>query len=162
MIKGQGIIISTLLLLQSLHSGHGFTLLPARRAPYCRSVGRTMVKAAAGGEGDSSTHRKQQELMMEEMSRIGAQKIASLGIPERAKRAMLAEAVEDRIFDLTDQLEQLIEDNTIPEENRPQAVQLAQQTKVLQIQYQELVSGKSSSILDSLEAAMKADDETDE
>ena len=121
-----------------------------------------MVKAAAGGEGDSSTHRKQQELMMEEMSRIGAQKIASLGIPERAKRAMLAEAVEDRIFDLTDQLEQLIEDNTIPEENRPQAVQLAQQTKVLQIQYQELVSGKSSSILDSLEAAMKADDETDE
>ena len=90
---------------------------------------------------------------MEELSRIGAERIASLSISERTKRAMLAEAIEDRIFDLTDELDSLIVDNTIPVENREKAVELAKQTKTLQIQYEELVSGKSSSVLDSLEAA---------
>ena len=98
---------------------------------------------------------------MEELSRIGADKIASLGVAERTKRAMLAEAIEDRIFDLTEQLDQLIVDNTIPVENREKAVQLAQQTKVLQTQYQELVSGEPSSLLGSLESVTKASENED-
>jgi len=87
--------------------------------------------------------------------------IASMDIDERAKRAMLAEVIEDRIFELTDAMEQLLrvqadptnEDNTIiPESNRQKAIQLAQQTKSLQIQYEELVSGNPSTVLNTFQS----------
>jgi hypothetical protein len=96
--------------------------------------------------------QKQQERLMEELSSKGADKIAKLDIQERTKRAMLAEQVEDRIFELSDQLEEMFDENyLLPEKNREQAVELAQQTKSLQLQYQELVSGKPSTILKALE-----------
>ena len=113
-------------------------------------------------EAESSDRQKQQEYMMEELSRIGADKIAALGVAERTKRALLAEAIEDRIFDLTEQLDQLIVDSKIPVENREKAVQLAQQTKVLQTQYQELVSGEPSSLLGSLESVTKSSDNNED
>ena len=77
-------------------------------------------------------------------------------IPERAKRAMLAEAVEDRIFELSEKLEELFDaEGRLPEANRDKAVEIAQQTKSMQLQYDELVSGGPSSILNSLETATK-------
>ena len=89
---------------------------------------------------------------MEELSLKGADRIAKMGIPERAKRAMLAEAVEDRIFELTDSLEDMVEDDgSVALENREKAVELASQTKNLQQQYDDLVTGKPSSVLTALE-----------
>jgi hypothetical protein len=99
---------------------------------------------------EGPSRKQRQELDMEELSEIGAPKIASLDIPERAKRAMLAEAIEDRIFDLTDELELVLaKEDTVP--NRELIVELAQQTKLLQIQYQDLVTGKSSTLLQSID-----------
>jgi flagellar basal body-associated protein FliL len=96
--------------------------------------------------------QKKQERLLEELSSEGADKIAKLDIQERTKRAMLAEQVEDRIFELSDQLEEMFDENyLLPESNREQAVELAQQTKSLQLQYQELVSGKPSTILEALD-----------
>lgn len=101
--------------------------------------------------------QKKQERLMEELSAKGADKIAKLDIAERTKRAMLAEQVEDRIFELSDQLEALFDENyLLPESNREEAVELAQQTKSLQLQYQELVSGKPSTILEALDSPTKS------
>lgn len=110
-----------------------------------------------GADGDglpqqSSEARREQEMIMEELSLKGADRIAKMGIPERAKRAMLAEAVEDRIFELTDSLEDMVEDDgSVALENREKAVELASQTKNLQQQYDDLVTGKPSSVLTALE-----------
>lgn len=100
--------------------------------------------------------KREQEMILESMSKDGAEVIARMDIPERAKRAMLAEAVEDRIFKLTELMEDLIDDDgMIAEEDRAKAVELAQATKSLQGQYQNLVSGKESSILEALTAKGK-------
>lgn len=100
---------------------------------------------------EKSGAQKEQEMMFESMSLKGADVIAKMEVPERAKRAMLAEAVEDRIFELTEKLEGFIDENgMIPEQDREKAVEIAKQTKGLQAQYNELVSGGPSAILDSL------------
>lgn len=100
--------------------------------------------------------KREQEMILESMSLEGAEVIKRMDIPERAKRAMLAEAVEDRIFALTEMIEDLIDDDgMIAEENREKAVEIAQATKSLQGQYQNLVSGKDSSILEALTAKGK-------
>jgi len=118
------------------------------------------------GEEDlqKPTATRSQDMLMETLSRRGAAKIAKIDIRERAKRAMLAEAVEDQIFDNTETLEAMLEkDGSLAEANRQQAVEIAQQTKLLQVQYNELVSGNASSVLNAMEAAMgnRRDDNND-
>ena len=136
----------------------GFSFVPQFQTTRgrCSSVA---MPASSNAEDDdtSSPQQRVQENLMEQLSLAGAEKIAQLDIPERAKRAMLAEAIEDRIFDLTEVMESLFdENNMLPESNREKAVELAQQTKSLQIQYGELVSGGPSSVLQSLEDATKS------
>ena len=103
--------------------------------------------------------KESQELYMEVLSARGAARIAQLSVPERAKRALLAEAVEDQIFANTEELERIMLEaddggTRLPVEQRRQAVvEIASQTKALQVQYQELVSGESSSVLNAMEAA---------
>jgi hypothetical protein len=107
-------------------------------------------------EANEYDPKREQEMILESMSLEGAKVIARMDIPERAKRAMLAEAVEDRIFSLTEKLESLIDEGgMITEDNRGKAVEIAQATKSLQVQYQNLVSGKESSILQALSAKGK-------
>ncbi|CAJ1958774.1 unnamed protein product [Cylindrotheca closterium] len=107
-------------------------------------------------EANEYDPKREQEIILESMSLDGAKVIANMDIPERAKRAMLAEAVEDRIFSLTEKLESLIdEDGMITEQNRGKAVEIAEATKSLQTQYQNLVSGEESSILQALSAMGK-------
>lgn len=109
-----------------------------------------------------SDARREQEIMMEESSLKGAAQIAKMDIPERAKRAMLAEVVEDRIFELTDILEGLIEeDGSVRVENREKAVQMASQIKERQQQYSDLVNGQPSTILTALSSSDKDDTGTD-
>jgi hypothetical protein len=113
--------------------------------------------------------KKEQEQLMEQLALSGAERIAAMSIPERTKRAMLAEAVEDRIFELTDVLEKLLlsdqsesggDGPLISEKNRQEALEVAQQTKALQVQYEELVSGRPSSVLRSLESVIGGGEKT--
>ena len=89
------------------------------------------------GTGDErSEAQRHQEMIFEDMSARGADVIAKMDIPERAKRAMLAEKIEDRIFELTEILEKMVNENdgTIAKNDREKATDLAMQTKQLQLQ----------------------------
>lgn len=89
---------------------------------------------------------------MEMSSIAGADAIRKLDLQERTKRAMLAEAVEDRIFELVDDLEELVRKSggleNLTDEIKEEAVEMAKQTKALQIQYDDLVNGRPSPLLD--------------
>ncbi len=100
--------------------------------------------------GQQSPAKKNQENIMEMASLAGAEEIAKLDIQERTKRAMLAESVEDRIFELVDELEGLVKanDGVLEGDAREEAVELAKQTKALQLQYDDLVNGRPSSLLE--------------
>lgn len=58
----------------------------------------------------------------------------------------------DRIFEYTEQLEQLIETNNgienLSREAKSEAQEIAKQTRALQIQYDDLVNGRPSLLLD--------------
>lgn len=101
-----------------------------------------------------SEEQQRQEKLMERSSIQGSQKISSLSVSERAKRAMLAEAIEDSIFCNIDKMDRLFDSQgMLPETNREEAYEIAKETKQFQQQYQELVSGESSSVLNALEQA---------
>jgi hypothetical protein len=89
-------------------------------------------------------------MRMEMSSLKGAKAISKLDINERTKRAMLAESVENRIFEITEVLEVLVKKNSglLEGDAREEAVELAKQTKALQVQYDDLVSGRPSMLLD--------------
>ncbi|EJK74985.1 hypothetical protein THAOC_03306 [Thalassiosira oceanica] len=101
---------------------------------------------------EQSGAQKAQERIMESASLAGAEEISKLDIHERTKRAMLAEAVEDRIFEMVDELEALTKANggveNLSDEVRGEAVELAKQVKASQIQYDDLVNGRPSSLLE--------------
>jgi RNase P/RNase MRP subunit p29 len=100
--------------------------------------------------------------LIEEIALMGAENIATLSISERAKRALLAEAIEDRIFRLTEELEVMVglDGSVVDEGNRETVMETARTVKELQQQYAELVSGGPSSVLtamNSLGDSMKSD-----
>lgn len=103
------------------------------------------------GEGGNGARRGVEEKRMEQSSMTGAKAAAKMSLEERTKRVILAEAVEDRIFEIADDLEALFDKNNgiLGEEDTEEATELAKQTKALQIQYDDLVSGKPSLILDA-------------
>jgi hypothetical protein len=114
------------------------------------SVHFGMMPSTPGEEGQQSPAKKTQENIMEMASLQGAEEIAKLDIDERTKRAMLAEQVEDRIFELVDELEQMVQKNNgvLEGDVKEEAVELAKQTKALQNQYEDLVNGRPSSLLE--------------
>ena len=97
--------------------------------------------------------QRKQEMYMEAMSLKGAEEIAKMNISERTTRAMLAEAVEDRIFQLQDDLE-LLSGGTVPtdETTKAQCVELAKDIRRSQLQYNDLVSGAPSELLNSIKS----------
>ncbi|GKY93332.1 hypothetical protein MPSEU_000300800 [Mayamaea pseudoterrestris] len=109
--------------------------------------------------------QRKQEKYMEAMSLQGAAQIAKMNISERTTRALLAEAVEDRIFQLQDDLEQL-SGGSVPDDEavKAQCVEIAKTIRRSQIQYNDLVSGAPSELLNSMqswEKTQKADNELD-
>ena len=89
---------------------------------------------------------------LEEWALEGARKIKTLGIQERTQRVMLAQMTEDRIYEIGNILESLIDEDTqeISAENIPKAKELAQQTRVLQKEYKDLVTGEPSTLIDTI------------
>lgn len=105
-----------------------------------------------GGRSVDEGQRKQEKLL-ETMSLLGAEEIAKMNVSERTTRAMLAEAVEDRIFQLQDNLEQLSGGEVpVDESVKAQCVEIAKDIRRSQIQYNELVSGAQSDLLDSMKS----------
>jgi hypothetical protein len=108
------------------------------------------LMASFGSTNDGSFPPKRgQEKRMEMSSIAGAKAISKLNINERTKRAMLAEAVEDRIFEIMDELEDVINrnDGVLEGDEKEEAVELARQTKALQVQYDDIVNGRPSHLL---------------
>jgi hypothetical protein len=87
----------------------------------------------------------------------GARTIAHLDIHERTQRSMLAEKVEDRIYELTIALENLVDEatGTITDEDLPKAKEIAEETRSLQVEYRDLVTGAPSRMLNAV-ASLKA------
>jgi len=117
------------------------------------------------GRGDSSTilfekmnedeksEPVNNEELFEKLCENGAVDISNMDVAERTKRAMLAELVEDTIFNLEEKLEQMIgKDGKVPEDEklRERCVSLARQIKDAQGKYESLVSGAPSDLLNSL------------
>mmetsp|Transcript_20474 Transcript_20474/g.33217 ORF Transcript_20474/g.33217 Transcript_20474/m.33217 type:complete len:163 (+) Transcript_20474:69-557(+) len=121
------------------------------RVTKSRSCRVGLLSSLGENEGQTSAQKKQEQIM-ERASIAGAEEIAKVSLEERTKRAMLAEAVEDRIFDLVDELDILVAKNggleNLSGEIKEEAVEMAKQTKALQIQYDDLVNGRPSQILE--------------
>ena len=88
----------------------------------------------------NSDARREQEIILEDLSLKGADKITKMDISERAKRAMLAEAVEDRIFELTEVIESMLDEDG----------SIKRHVKELQLTYSDLVNGNPAPILNAL------------
>eukprot|EP00543_Licmophora_paradoxa_P000075 CAMPEP_0202451872 /NCGR_PEP_ID=MMETSP1360-20130828/10198_1 /ASSEMBLY_ACC=CAM_ASM_000848 /TAXON_ID=515479 /ORGANISM="Licmophora paradoxa, Strain CCMP2313" /LENGTH=156 /DNA_ID=CAMNT_0049070539 /DNA_START=148 /DNA_END=618 /DNA_ORIENTATION=- len=98
--------------------------------------------------------KKMQEALFEQLSKSGAANVAKMDVAERTKRAILAEAVEDRILLLEDDLEELIPSGIIPKDEkiREKAVEIAQTIRACQQDYSRLVNGEPSPLLDTLDS----------
>lgn len=140
MVTSIGIII----LCSLAFNAHAFSIAQ----PSAHRTCNIMLMAESGD--NESAMRKGQEMKMEMASLAGAKAIAKLNINERTKRAMLAEQVEDRIFEITEEIEQIVirNDGLLEGNEKEEAVELAKQTKALQVQYDDLVQGRPSILLD--------------
>lgn len=98
----------------------------------------------------SSASEEEQDNWLEEWALKGAAKIAKLDIHERTQRAMLAEMVEDKIYQNTISLEKLVDDATGEITDIAAAKELATQTQSLQGQYKALVTGEQSTMLKAM------------
>lgn len=101
----------------------------------------------------SSENDNSKNDFFEEAARQGAEKVKKMSIAERTKRAMLAEAAEDRMVILYDNLEELLGEDGLPSsvENRNEVEVLAREIKSLRQEYHVLVSGGPSPMLDSID-----------
>lgn len=106
-----------------------------------------------GSKGSDNDERVKKETnkFLERNSMNGADMIRTLSIEERAKRAMLAEAVEDRMIILSEELDNLLGEDGMPKkkESREEVLNLASQIKAQQEQYRQLVMGERNVLLDT-------------
>jgi phosphoribosyl-ATP pyrophosphohydrolase len=98
---------------------------------------------------------------VEETARQGAQRIAQLSVQERTQRAMLAEAVEDQMILLEEELETLWNTRVDQSSQQPtlddkdvQVKDLVQEIQRLRDQYQTLVTGQPFAMLNIMKTAL--------
>lgn len=86
------------------------------------------------------------ETFFEKTALSGAEKVKRMSVEERTRRAMVAEAVEDRVSILYDDLEAKLDkmNGVVPEngEEKEELKNIAKQIKVLQAEYSDIVSGE--------------------
>jgi hypothetical protein len=117
----------------------------------------TVLRDQLSGDNDSNSA----EVFLEQVSQRGAEKVAKMDIAERTKRAMLAEAVENSILSKEIQLEEIIGDSGIiptDPELLEQCRDISRQIKASQQQYEALVSGGKSELLNTLDSLGKDED----
>ncbi len=103
-------------------------------------------------EGASEEQSEGQFNWVEEWAMEGKDAVALMKTSERTQRAMLAQMTEDRIFEITKVLDTLVDQTTgeIAEADIPKAKELALQTRNLQKEYKDLVTGAPSTMLETL------------
>jgi hypothetical protein len=99
---------------------------------------------------DDDENEPSRKNWLEDWALEGAQKIAQLDIQERTQRALLAEMAEDKIYELNEALERLMDEDTGEILDLDQARDIVQQTRSLQEQYRTLVTGGPSSMLQAM------------
>lgn len=111
---------------------------------------RTAALYQESNDSDSNQNQAQHDIegVLEGISKQGAKKLSNVSLAERTKRALLAEQVEDQIFANIYELERCAAKD---------AKAIIAQTRILRKQYNELVSGEGSSMLNAMEAAMEDD-----
>ncbi len=111
------------------------------------------TKLHSSMEDNEKRISRQQEEFLERESKNGADKVRAMSIEERTKRAMLAEAAEDRIMQFSDELDALLGEDGMPksEDDREEVVRLCEQIKATQSQYSALVNGEESALLNALD-----------
>ena len=113
------------------------------------------VSSSSGMDDNSDNAQKdnkKQVEFLEQASLKGAEKIRGMSIEERTRRAMFAEAAEDRMNALIIELESLLGDDGLPSkvEDRDEVVHIVRQIKSCKEQYNKLVAGEDSSTLNML------------
>jgi len=101
---------------------------------------------------------------LEEWARQGEDAVALMKVQERTQRAMLAQLTEDRIYEITKTLDKYVDETTgaVSEEHLPAARELALQTRNLQREYRDLVTGAPSTLLETFSNLQLASDDDDE
>jgi len=112
----------------------------------------TQIKSSNDANEKGKPSEASQAAFLENEAKAGAEKIRKMSIEERTKRAMLAEAHEDRMVTLSDELEELLGEDGMPlkDEYREEVEALARQIKASQEQYSALVNGEESPLLNAL------------
>ncbi len=151
----------------SLDSITAFTLRPATTVQPSNfvSVGTALLSANGDAEDtaddDDEEEEKTQFNWLEEWALQGRDAVALMKTAERTQRVMLAQMTEDRIYEITKVLDTLVDETTgqIAEADIPKAKELAMQTRNLQKEYKDLVTGAPSTMLETLANLNLGDDE---
>mmetsp|Transcript_26370 Transcript_26370/g.38213 ORF Transcript_26370/g.38213 Transcript_26370/m.38213 type:complete len:156 (-) Transcript_26370:265-732(-) len=149
-------VSARLLLLVSLaFQVTGFCVQPTFLTSHTH--GRCLNVLSEGANSDTDATNSDQSngaFSLEEVALKGADKIRKLSIEERTQRAMIAEAVEDRMVVLHDKLDLMLGNGKMPldDEDKQKVQGLAMQIKVLQDEYTELVSGEKSRWIQSTDS----------
>ena len=151
----------------TLDSITAFTLRPA--LVHSRTyvfVGGTFLSQNGDGEfqqeEDTADENNKAEFnWLEEWAMEGKDAVALMNTAERTQRVMLAQMTEDRIYEITKVLDTLVDEATgqIAEADMPKAKELAIQTRNLQKEYKDLVTGAPSTLLETLASLNLPDDE---
>ena len=145
-------MIRSLLLCTYVWACQGWVapLMPA--SPYTAPVSSTRLyeQPASDSTPPPAEEKQKEQDWLEEWALEGAAKIAKMDLHERTQRAMLAEMVEDRIYDNTVALEKLVDEETGEITDVEEAKEIARQTRSLQSQYKALVTGADSPMLKAI------------
>ena len=123
-------------------------------APQPASLSRPTAMVAGTtlfAEGESESEG--QFNWLEEWAMQGKDAVALMKVQERTQRVMLAQMTEDRIYEITKLLDTMVDEATgeISESDLPKAKELAVQTRNLQKEYKDLVTGEPSTLLDTFQ-----------
>lgn len=120
-----------------------FTPPATPRSRCSSSLHQQSIRVASSIYSSKDDNDNSQNDFFEQAAQEGAERVKAMSVEERTKRAMLAEAVEDRIVVLYDDLELLLGEDGLPStvENRAEVEVLAREIKSLRQEYQVLVNG---------------------
>lgn len=140
-----------------LETASGFTQhrVSARRT--------TIHYMTADGDEEHQTSENGQFNWVEEWAMQGKEAVALMKVQERTQRVMLAQKTEDRIFDITKILDAMVDEVTgeISEANLPRAKELALETRNLQKEYKDLVTGEPSTLLETFKNLKLSEEDQD-
>ena len=155
-------IFSLSILSVTVTSTHSFSISTQSGSgnDVTKRLPRTLLFQSSSSPGDEGEKRRiSNEEFLEEASRSGYDKVKTMSIEERTRRVMLAEAAEDRVVMLSDELDKLLGDDGMPAkvEDREEVTILATQIKASMEQYKKLVNGDDCASLDLFSSPSSGD-----